>query len=199
MSRSTTQGSRPPVRQRILDAADELFYAEGIASTGVDAVLERAGVAIGSLYSHFGGKDGLVLAYLQAREDRWREVWDAEVERHDDQRERVLAVFDAQTRWLGTTRCDHGCAHASAIAQLGDGDPARDAALGHKRAVRMRLRGLVQQVDDCALLSPADLVELVDDLVLLHEGAMVALAVGHVADPVGRARRLAAALLDRPR
>ena len=180
------------MRQRILDAADALFYAEGIVGTGVDAVLARSGAAIGSLYSHFGGKDGLVLAYLQAREDRWRAVWDAEVARHDDPRERVLAIFDAQQRWSEAAPSHHGCAHAAAVAQLPDGDPAREAALAHKRAARTRLRELVEQVDDLGPLSTAEVDDLVDDLLLLHEGTLVALGVGHVTDPVARARRAAA-------
>ena len=54
-------------RARLLAAADELFYAEGVQSVGIDRVIEHAGVAKATLYSAFGSKDGLVRAYLQAR------------------------------------------------------------------------------------------------------------------------------------
>jgi len=37
--------ARPPVRERLLDAASELFYAEGVHSVGIDRVIEHAGVA----------------------------------------------------------------------------------------------------------------------------------------------------------
>ena len=68
--------TRLPARERLLDAAEELFYERGIAATGVDAVLRRARVAPATLYAHFGGKDQLVASYLQRRHERWRATWD---------------------------------------------------------------------------------------------------------------------------
>src|SRR2546429_177462 len=58
---------RPSPRERLLKAADELFYAEGINSVGIDRVIERADVARASLYSTFGSKDELIRAYLEQR------------------------------------------------------------------------------------------------------------------------------------
>src|SRR3979409_2729127 len=52
-------------RDRLLAAADELFYAEGVHVVGIDRIVERAGVAKASLYSIFGSKDELVRAYLE--------------------------------------------------------------------------------------------------------------------------------------
>jgi AcrR family transcriptional regulator len=58
---------KPSPRERLLQAAGELFYAEGVQSVGIDRVIERAGVAKASLYSTFGSKEQLVCAYLDAR------------------------------------------------------------------------------------------------------------------------------------
>ena len=58
---------RPSPRERLLKAADELFYAEGINSVGIDRVIERADVARASLYSTFGSKDELIRGYLEHR------------------------------------------------------------------------------------------------------------------------------------
>src|ERR1700712_4398514 len=85
-------------RERLLAAADELFYAEGVQSVGIERVLRRAGVAKASLYNLFGNKEGLVLAYLQARHDGTTEHLMAEVDRHRDPRRRILALFDAQAQ-----------------------------------------------------------------------------------------------------
>ena len=52
--------AKPAPRERLLAACDELFYRDGVQSTGIDAVIEKAGVAKGSLYYIFGGKDELV-------------------------------------------------------------------------------------------------------------------------------------------
>ncbi len=62
-----TSPVRRPARERLLAAAEELFYQDGVQSVGIDRVIERAGVAKASLYANFKGKDDLVRAYLDAR------------------------------------------------------------------------------------------------------------------------------------
>ena len=85
-------------RERLLEAAGELFYAEGVQSVGIDRVIERAGVAKASLYSTFGSKEELVGAYLEERHARIVGRLRAAVEAVDpgDPVARILAVFDAQ-------------------------------------------------------------------------------------------------------
>jgi AcrR family transcriptional regulator len=61
------RSKRPSPRERLLKAADELFYAEGINSVGIDRVIDRADVARASLYSTFGSKDELIRGYLEHR------------------------------------------------------------------------------------------------------------------------------------
>src|SRR4029453_18601690 len=101
--------SRPSARERLLAAADELFYAEGVHTVGIDRVIERAGAAKASLYSTFGSKEGLVRAYLQGRHERRRARLLTGLERYHDPRERLLGVFDvlAETAAVPTFR---GCA-----------------------------------------------------------------------------------------
>ena len=65
MSTPTTE--RQSARERLLTAANELFYAGGVHTVGIDKVIERAGVAKATLYSVFGSKDELIRAYLQRR------------------------------------------------------------------------------------------------------------------------------------
>jgi AcrR family transcriptional regulator len=57
-------------RERILDTAYELFSRNGIRAVGVDAIIDRSGVARMTLYRHFGSKDALVLAFLERRDER---------------------------------------------------------------------------------------------------------------------------------
>ena len=85
-------------------------------SVGVERVLERAGVAKASLYNLFGSKEGLVLAYLQARHDGTTERLLAEVERHRDPRRRILALFDVQAQVFAQSGF-RGCAFVSAMAE----------------------------------------------------------------------------------
>ncbi|MBV8030354.1 MAG: helix-turn-helix transcriptional regulator, partial [Betaproteobacteria bacterium] len=54
-------------RERILGAADRLFYEHGIRAVGVDAVAAEADVSKRTLYKHYPSKDALVSAYLTGR------------------------------------------------------------------------------------------------------------------------------------
>src|ERR1700760_2464814 len=85
---------KPSARDRLLAAADELFYAEAVHTVGIDRIIERAGVAKASLYSCFGSKDELVRAYLEGRQEIRRSRLLAGLERYEDPADRLLGVFD---------------------------------------------------------------------------------------------------------
>jgi AcrR family transcriptional regulator len=53
-------------RERILEAAEEIFAREGLA-VPVDVVAERAGVGVGTVYRHFPTKEALFVAIVEAR------------------------------------------------------------------------------------------------------------------------------------
>ena len=181
------------VRDRLLDAAEQLFYADGIASTGVDAVLERAHVATGSLYKNFGGKDGLVEAYLDHREQRWRAHWEACVEAEDDPVERVLAIFTAVETWDPRSPVNRGCAFVAAGVQLPAGHRATRVLLDHTRHLTAQLGRL------CAALGPSspDAVDdLVKDVLLVYEGMISLVTLGVEPAAADRARRLARARIE---
>src|ERR1700677_656967 len=113
-----TQSTQPGTgksspRERLLQAAGELFYAEGIQSVGIDRVIERAGVAKASLYSTFGSKEQLVCAYLDARHAKTMGRLRAAVDALEDPVERLLAVFDAQAQMFRAPDF-HGCAFTAA-------------------------------------------------------------------------------------
>lgn len=115
------------VRERLLDAAETLFHRDGIARTGVDAVLAEAGISTATLYAHFGGKDRLVVADLQRRLDRWRRVWDNAVAAATTPEDRLLAVFDALARFRENQPAMRGCAFlATAVEFPGSDHPALD-------------------------------------------------------------------------
>lgn len=124
---------RPSARERLLDAARELFYAEGYG-VSVDAVTERAGVAKPTVYAHFTSKDALIGAMLTAACDDWFTDLAAELERRSgDPAGRLLAPFDLLAANLPDPAY-HGCILVnSAAAFLDDGHPAHEALATHDR------------------------------------------------------------------
>ena len=189
--------TRGPARERLLDAAEELFYERGIAATGVDAVLRRARVAPATLYAHFPGKDHLVAAYLRRRHERWRTAWDDALQRcGDDPAARVLAVFDALDVFPGPQRSARGCAFLAAAVEVSDpGHPAQEWLVADTRLLADRLRQLAA---DAGAAEPDALAA---ELLLLYDGALAArtrrgLVPGGTPPPV---RGLAAAAIARHR
>src|SRR3981189_3579247 len=95
---STKITARQSARDRLLAAAAELFYAEGVHTVGIDRVIERAGVATATLYSTFGSKEELVRAYLTDRMIARQELFNRHLARYDTPREKLLGVFDSLER-----------------------------------------------------------------------------------------------------
>jgi AcrR family transcriptional regulator len=177
-------------RQRLLDAADELFYTHGIHDTGVDAVISAANVAGMTFDRHFGGKDELVTAYLEGRDTRWRATLEAAIARAgDDARSQLLAFFDALGTWHRDPRF-RGCAFANAAAELAaPRHPARAVVEDHKRSLRERMTEIAGEIPHSA----PNL--LVDQLMMLFEGATTTHALGTVTHAIDKARMTAAALI----
>jgi len=89
-----TQGERrAETRQRLLDAAAELFAARGIEGSSVDAIAERAERTSGAVYDHFGGKDGLLFALLEGWVDRVTVVIGAELATATTLDERLASIW----------------------------------------------------------------------------------------------------------
>src|SRR5438309_3254797 len=143
---SLDQNGKPAsARKRLLDAANELFYEEGVHTVGVDRVIERAGVAKATLYTLFGNKDGLVRAYLQARDEGIRErITRALLARYKTPRERLLGVFDVQAITFSDPGF-RGCAFARASAEAREGTSIEEVSEGHRAWLRSLFRDLAKE------------------------------------------------------
>ncbi|MGH3611228.1 MAG: TetR/AcrR family transcriptional regulator [Pseudonocardia sp.] len=175
--------------QRVLDAAERLFYAGGVQAVGIDAIVAEAGVATKTLYTHFGSKDGLVEAYLRRRDRRWLSWLADRTERAAPGRDRILAVFDALGEWFAEPGFN-GCAFINVAGELHDSPAARAVARDHQVALRTMLRTIAAGTDT---IGPESLA---DRLMLLVEGAIVTAHVEGDERAATRARSAAAALVD---
>jgi AcrR family transcriptional regulator len=176
-------------RERLLAAANELFYAEGVQTVGIDRVIEHAGVAKASLYNTFGSKENLVQAYLESRHTATLEKLRSAVERHSDPGQRLLAVFDAQAEMFAEPAF-HGCAFISASAEAPDGGLIEHAADHYRADVRNLLTGLAGEA------GASDPAALGRQLQLLFDGDGLAAQMDRDPDVAASARAAAALLLD---
>src|SRR5262245_55085336 len=128
---------RLDARERILEAAYDLFAHQGTRSVGVDAIIEKSGVAKMTLYRHFKSKQDLVLAFLERRAALWTEGWlIREVgARANDARGRLLAIFDAYHDWFQIEHFE-GCAFTNVLLEYPADYPLHIAAAGHLARVR---------------------------------------------------------------
>ena len=167
--------------ERILAAADHLFYTQGIRAVGVDAVAAAAGVSKRTLYNHYRSKDALIAAYLTAR---FRHVAPSDA----PAREQILGYFERLERILadGSFR---GCPYVNAVVEIGDPKhQAAGIAVQFKEQRRQWYRALLERMG----IGDAD--ALATQLQLLAEGALAAALVR--GDPtLARSARAAAEVL----
>jgi AcrR family transcriptional regulator len=185
-------GEAATARERILDAAYELFSKRGIRAVGTEEVLAKAGVAKSTLYRHFPSKEALVLAFLQRREQRWtREFVLAEATgRGSTPRERLLAIFDVFDQWFHRDDFE-GCSFINVLLEMGDLEsPLGKASAAHLEYIRSAVRTLAEEA------GVQDSETFAHSWHILMKGSIVAAGEGD--ELAGRrARAMGEDLLDR--
>jgi AcrR family transcriptional regulator len=185
-------GEAAKPRERILDAAYDLFSKRGIRAVGTEEVLAQAGVAKSTLYRHFPSKEALVLAFLQRREQRWtREfVLAAATGRGSTPRERLLAVFDVFDEWFHRDDFE-GCSFINVLLEMGDVEsPLGKASAAHLEYIRSVVRTLAEEA------GVQDSETFAHSWHILMKGSIVAAGEGD--ELAGkRARAMGEDLLDR--
>lgn len=180
-----------PPRERILHAARELFYRDGIRAVGVEAIAAAAGTNKMTLYRQFASKDELVAAYLQELSDQGEALWEEAKRRHPGDAEAQLRYLLRRISQFADECSGRGCALANAAVELPErAHPARKVIEAHKNRTRERLVALCR---DAGYLHPASLA---DEMFLLVEGARVSLQSVGRAGPGARLFALAESLLD---
>jgi len=181
-----TRGGRT-TREQITQAADSLFYAEGIRSASMDAIAAKACVTKRTIYYHFLSKDDLIAAYLTARDEPTFARQSAWLDKtKGDLSEQVLGLFENLALAMNTPRWK-GCGFIRAAAELAGtpGHPALKIASAHKKRLEAWLKGRVAAT---GLSEPAlrarQVMILLDGAatqVLIHRDPAYALAAGQAA------------------
>ncbi|MCX4512249.1 TetR/AcrR family transcriptional regulator [Streptomyces sp. NBC_01619] len=160
----TARVSHP--RQRLLETAAELFYAEGIQAVGVDRLIATAAVTKATFYRHFRGKDELVLAYLRVRDEEIR----ARTAQAAAAAKEPRTVVELLVGGLAEEVCGpgfRGCPFINAAAEYPDAEhPVRRLIAEHRAWFRGALADLAAA---CGHPAPD---EAAAALVLLRDGAL---------------------------
>ena len=172
--------------QRLLDAASHLFAAQGIRAVGIDTILREAGVAKASLYSSYGSKDALVIAYLNRLDQADRNRWESKTSGIVDPVDKLLSFFDLAAA-AARKRQFRGCLYANAATEFpGDTlEPVRAHRLWMRRLLTELLRDA--EVPDAAAVAQR--------IQLIYDGALTASKLERSAAPITLARQMVVELI----
>ncbi|MFJ6000846.1 TetR/AcrR family transcriptional regulator [Arthrobacter sp. NPDC092385] len=180
------------VRDRLLDAAEDLAATQGVTATPVDVILERAQVSPATLYAHFGNKEGLITQALRRRLSRWDTTWQECVDEAEGPEEKVLAIFTALTRHRRNLSPSRWCVFLGIAAETArPGPDLEETLLADTRLLTRRLGELA-----AALPDPGRADAVAQQLVLIYTGVLGMILRGTDADTaIADGRRIAAMLL----
>ncbi|MCE4947630.1 MULTISPECIES: TetR/AcrR family transcriptional regulator [Streptomyces] len=191
-SRPSRVAKLPP-RERILDAAEELFQSEGIRRVGVQAIAEKAETTKMAIYRHFETKDALVAEWLRIVAADYQAAFDrVETAFHDRPREQILALARFIAEGLPALSY-RGCPFINSLAELPDrAHPARQVIEQHKALQTRRLVGM------CTAAGLPDPEQAAAEITFVLEGAQVSTQNGSIDRAGERLLRIVQGIVDRP-
>jgi AcrR family transcriptional regulator len=180
-------------RERLIEIGAGLFYQHGFQAVGLDRILSEVGITKTAFYKHFESKDDLIVAVLEARDQRDMTEWTAYF-RHrggDDPKRQLLAVFDLLDDWFG--RPDfRGCMFLNAATEFpSPSDPIHQTAAAHGERLQQHLLTLAEAA------GARDAEGLARQVMLLITGAISARHANGDTNAAATARATAEVLVDR--
>jgi AcrR family transcriptional regulator len=177
-SHTYNDGHSSSGRERISQAAYELFSRDGTQSVGIDAVIAHAGAAKMTLYRNFRSKDELILDFLRRREQLWTREWlQTEAQkRGDTPQARLLAIFEVFGEWFADPDFD-GCAFLTTMIEIKDPDsPVRQASVQHLANIREFIKALAAEagIADTDAFARQWHILMKGSIMAAHEGDLAA-------------------------
>jgi AcrR family transcriptional regulator len=177
-------------RERLIDAAYDLFSINGVNQIGIDTILSKSGCAKASLYGNFDSKVDLAIAFLDRREAVWTRGWlETEIKRRATKPEgRLLAIFDVFDGWF-RKKSFEGCSFINVLLESNASSPLRQAASIHLAKIRAIIHDLAKQA---GLREPEKFAQAWH---ILMKGSIVSACEGNK-NAAGEAKRAAQLVLE---
>jgi AcrR family transcriptional regulator len=192
--RATTAGAGAAgMRERIVNAAYDLFARRGVRDVGINELISRSGVAKATFYRHFASKDELVLAFLEQRDRVWtvNAIVGEARRRADTPEQQLLAIFDVFSDWFRRTDFE-ACSFINVLLEMGATHPLGRASIDYLA----KIRGHVKQLADEAGLERTE--DFSRSWHILMKGSIISAAEGDL-EAAMRARQLAGWLIEHHR
>lgn len=190
---SKTRTRKSDARQRLIETAEQLFYAEGIHVVGIDRIIAEAGVAKMTLYNHFSSKDDLILAVLEYREEKFDALFEKWMKRHVEGGMDPLEAFFAALKDWFDSKGFRGCMFINSCVELADAQhEGSKFSASHKQRFHEMLKQIITQTAGekaAEAIAPA--------IALLVEGAIVTAVMEQSSKPADVARDAALVLVSK--
>lgn len=159
---------RLPPRERLLQAAEILFYQEGITRVTVDAIAEKAQSTKMTLYRHFESKEALIREWLSLLIMDYSQIFDELAERYPQDAAAQIAGFAKFITNNLTSTSQRGCPFTNTLAEAGGHlTEVRELIISHKQRQYHRLVAL------CTQAGADDPLTLAKEITLILEGVQV--------------------------
>ncbi|MCZ6674695.1 MAG: TetR/AcrR family transcriptional regulator [Verrucomicrobia bacterium] len=160
-------------KDELLEIASRLFYEQGYYRTGVKQIIDEAGIAKGTFYSHFKSKEDLGVAWLKARHNTWNAWLEKYLDEEggDQAASKIKGLFDFLEDWM--QGCGYrGCAFLNTLTETPEGDsPLRKEIESHKRSLLAVIQSLVNE--HVPADTEAERVQLAQTIFIIFEGALI--------------------------
>lgn len=184
---------KPGVKERIIDTASRLFYYDGYNQTGINKIIEEAGVAKASMYQHFRSKEDIAVAYLERKHQAGFVKMAEYVADKSNYKEKTLAAFDYLYDWLSSVNF-RGCVFQNIITDLPkDHIKIRDKVRNQKNERRNWVQNLIKSG---GAYSDVEAEKLGDEIMILMEGAIIMTQIQQDGWPIKTAKETCRKLLD---
>ena len=161
----------PTKRDELIDIASALFYEQGFTATGIKQIIDTAGIAKGTFYSHFSSKEEVGVEWLKKRHRVWNSWLKPQLDEPKSARGKIVALFDFLESWMSDCSF-RGCAFLNTLSEVQDPEnPMRQEIVSHKKSLQELMQSLASE--HFAGKSSAFTTQKGSIIFLLFEGALV--------------------------